>query len=76
MFATQIAVMTFMYIHWIYTSQHKNLMTSFLTYKMFFCTDVSYITNVMELVVLNISMDSDSSPDVMVETFSMSVIDK
>ena len=38
-------------------------------------TDVSYNTCI-KLVVLNISTESDSPPDVTVETFSLSVTDK
>ena len=41
-----------------------------------YVTDVSYNTNLLTLVVLNISTESDSPPDVMVETFYMSVTDK
>ena len=38
-------------------------------------TDVSHITNVIKLVVFNISEDSDSPPDVKVKNFSRSVTD-
>ena len=38
--------------------------------------DVSCITNLTKLVVLNLSTDSESPPDVMVETFRASVSDK
>ena len=41
-----------------------------------YTTDVSYISNFIKLVVFNLSLDTDSPPDVMVETFSMSVTDK
>ena len=39
-------------------------------------TDVSYNANWIRFVVLNISTESDSPPDVMVETFSRGVTDK
>ena len=37
-------------------------------------TDVSYITNLIKLEVLDISTDSESPPNVMAETFTQQVV--